>query len=402
MSNWRPLKSFCIGLPQYGLNVPARDYVDSGTRFLRTSDINDRGDVSDVQSVYIQESIIGPEYRLIEGDLLLSRSGTLGRCLRYQPSLGSATFAGYLIRFRPSHANEPRYVEYCTHARFFQQAIEAEAPSSTISNFNAERYANLSLPWWPSDRQRAIADYLDTETSRIDALITKKRHMIELLEQRNQALIDEKIASSGAPLVAVRRVAPRITSGPRGWAQYASDYGTLFLRITNIDREDIRLNTSDTLFVNAPRTAESRRTEVRGGDVLVSITADIGSVGIVPDKLSGANVSQHVALVRPSLNIHPKWLAYAIKSTASQIQLDAGQYGGTKTQLSLGDIAALRVPWPRPRVQDHILSELEPGIKCTRFSIQFLRRQLALLAERRQALITRAVTGELAAPWVEE
>ena len=184
MSRWRRLKYFCTELAQYGLNVPARDYKETGTRFIRTSDINDRGELIDVGEVYIDDSVIESNYRLLEGDLLLSRSGTLGRCLRYQSAIGPATFAGYLIRFRPSPQSEPRYLEYCTQALSFQQSIEAEAPASTISNFNAQRYANLSMPWWPLDRQRAIADYLDTETSQIDTLITKKHRMITLLDDR--------------------------------------------------------------------------------------------------------------------------------------------------------------------------------------------------------------------------
>lgn len=79
-NDWRALKHFCNEPPQYGLNVPASDYIHTGTRLIRTSDIDDRGEVGQSEPVYIEDSSIGPEYRLIEGDLLLSRSGTLGRC----------------------------------------------------------------------------------------------------------------------------------------------------------------------------------------------------------------------------------------------------------------------------------------------------------------------------------
>jgi len=92
--DWRRLKYFCRGLPQYGLNVPSSDYVHTGTRFLRTSDINERGEVVNAQPVYLQDQIVGFEYRLIDGDLLLSRSGTLGRCLRYRSDLGSPRSPG--------------------------------------------------------------------------------------------------------------------------------------------------------------------------------------------------------------------------------------------------------------------------------------------------------------------
>ncbi|MHB8263979.1 MAG: restriction endonuclease subunit S domain-containing protein [Acidimicrobiales bacterium] len=99
------------------------------------------------------------------------------------------TFAGYLVRFRLLPSFEPRYIEYCASAAFTQQSIRADAVTSTISNFNAERYGNLLLPESDPERQRAIADYLDRETARIDALIDKIDHQVDLFQEHRQTLI---------------------------------------------------------------------------------------------------------------------------------------------------------------------------------------------------------------------
>lgn len=244
--------------------------------------------------------------------------------------------------------------------------------------------------------QGAIADYLDNETARIDALVEKKRRMVGLLADRRTSVVGAIVEGSG-PLVAVRFMTRRITSGPRGWSGFASDSGTAFIRITNIQRQSIELDMADTLLVSVPDEAESRRTEVKDGDVLVSITADIGSVAVARREQAGAHVSQHIALLTPD-GCRSEWLAYAIKSPKARATLDAGQYGGTKTQLGLGDIASLRVPRPSLDDQDRLLDTLNRAISRIDTLGQRLVVQIDLLIEHRQALITAAVTGELSIP----
>ena len=384
MSDWRSLKSFCVGLPQYGLNVSAHDYMDTGTRFFRTSDINDRGEVTDIQPVYVQESIIGPEYRLVEGDLLLSRSGTLGRCLRYQRSLGGATFAGYLIRFRPSHASEPRYLEYCTQARFFQQAIDAQAPSSTISNFNAERYANLSLPWWPLDRQRAIADYLDVETGRIDALITKKRRMIELLQQRWRSMVEYRMQS------------------------LMNVYGAIALKrlIACLDGRRVPLSAEERSSRSGPYPYYGASGVIDSVDsylfdeTLVLLGEDGAQLADPDYEISFVVrgkvwVNNHAHVLRP-VSVEPCFLAMHLTT------LDRGAFisGATREKITQTDMNEIPVPNVSMSVQSDVARELSSERSRCERAISAISRQVDLLAERRQCLITTAVLGELTVPVV--
>ena len=193
---WRPLKYFCAEHSQYGLNVSSSEYTDhksGGWRLLRTTDINEDGSLTLGNEVYINPEGVSSKYRLIAGDLLLSRSGTLGRSFLCTTSSPPSTFAGYLIRFRPISNVDPRYLYYCSRTTFFEDGIRANAVASTIANFNAERYGGLQLPWCTLPEQRAIADYLDTETDRIDTLISKKRRLIELLAEYRTALITHTV-----------------------------------------------------------------------------------------------------------------------------------------------------------------------------------------------------------------
>ena len=189
---WRFLKHYCSEPPLYGLNVPASEYTDDSDhaiRLLRTTDIEEDGTISAENGVYIDSDIVPPAYRLKQGDLLLSRSGTLGRSLLYLAAESSATFAGYLVRFRPSVNIDPRYLEYCIRSPFVQDIIKSTAVSSTISNFNAERYANLRIPWRPFREQCLIADHLDGEAAQSKLAVRILANQIDLLAERRQALI---------------------------------------------------------------------------------------------------------------------------------------------------------------------------------------------------------------------
>ena len=206
--DWRSLKYFCSEPSQYGLNIPASDYTDGnldGWRLLRTTDIREDGSLVSGNEVYLDPGLVDSTYQLNAGDLLFSRSGTLGRCYLCTTSLPRSTFAGYLIRFRPRSDVDPRYLAYCSSTTFFREAIAANSVTSTISNFNAERYDNLQLPWRPMVEQWAFADYLDIETSRIDALISKKRRMLDLIDERWNAWVRHLFASLTCPMVPLKR-----------------------------------------------------------------------------------------------------------------------------------------------------------------------------------------------------
>jgi len=249
------------------------------------------------------------------------------------------------------------------------------------------------------EHQRAIADFLDTETARIDALISRKRRMIELLDQRWQSSIDEAVAWPTGNQVPVRRLVSRLTSGPRGWADRVGDSGAPFVRITNINRRTLEIDSQSLLRVVDQPSPEAERSRIRTDDVLVSITADIGSVAVARRGVAGGFISQHLALLRPE-RCEGDWLAYAIRGTHAQHQLAASQYGGTKKQLSLDDLAELRIPVPPPNVRQKRLTALRLTVQKLAQASNALRQQVALLAEHRQALITAAVTGELAMPGV--
>lgn len=134
---------------------------------------------------------------------------------------------------------------------------------------------------------------------------------------------------------------PFITSGSRGWAAYYADIGTTFLRITNLSRSCIYPSLRDLRYVAVPpNNSEGVRTALRAGDVLISITADIGIVGLVTAAVElPAYINQHIALVRfDGREVNSRYVAYFLAGTAAQRRFKSMTDAGAKAGMNLAGV----------------------------------------------------------------
>ena len=89
------LKNLCSESAVYGANIPAESYIGSGIRFIRTTDITEKGELRE-NGVYVPNHLV-EDYLLQDGDILVSRSGTVGRTFLYESvKHGPCSYAGYL------------------------------------------------------------------------------------------------------------------------------------------------------------------------------------------------------------------------------------------------------------------------------------------------------------------
>lgn len=135
-----------------------------------------------------------------------------------------------------------------------------------------------------------------------------------------------------------------------------------------MQRGRVDLDLSDTKYVILPdNTEEGVRTKVQEGDVLVSITADLGLVSIVDKHLPTAYVNQHIALLRPnSEKIDPYYLAFVLSSEYGQKLLLSLNDGGAKAGISLKNLKKLKIPLPsleeQLRLSNILLSLKDAGL----------------------------------------
>ena len=156
----RRLKTLCSKSAIYGVNVAATSYAAAGVRFIRTTDITEDGILRPTGVFLPWEAV--RDYILTDGDLLISRSGTIGRSFLYRAAVhGPCAYAGYLVRFVLASGVSPEYTFLFTKTPSFGAFLQSMTISSTIENVNASKYANCPLPVPPLAEQVAIARYLD-------------------------------------------------------------------------------------------------------------------------------------------------------------------------------------------------------------------------------------------------
>lgn len=312
----------------------------------------------------------------------------------------------------------PDFVHHWTHTPNYRSQVEmaCAGTSSSMQNLGQDEFRRFVITLPPVPEQTAIATFLDHETAKIDALVAEQEKLINLLQEKRQAVISHAVTKGLNPnitmkdsgvewlgevpahweVMPLKRDIEFVTSGARGWAENYADDGDLFLRIGNLTRDGIRLDLSDSQRVVVPESAEVARTQVKAGDILFSITAYLGSVAVIPQGLGRAFVSQHVALVRPSKKrCLSEWLAYLAISYVGKTHLETTGYGGTKVQLSLADVTSLPILIPSIDEQAGLIEFLNGETAKLDTLMAEARTAITLLQERRTALISAAVTGQI-------
>lgn len=300
---------------------------------------------------------------------------------------------------------EPRYLDYVFSSQLFLPygAIEmvGVAGQKRVSD---EWIRNYRIPVVALEAQQRIADYLDAETTHIDTLISKKRRMLLLLDERSLALHDEwyERLSSAYGLVSIRRLSHTIE---QGWSPVCDsmpashdEWGVIQTSAVSSGRFQAENNK------RLPSTAErNKRWLLRNGDLLV--TRGSGSrtmvgkacVAIVGNRI--LTLSDLVYRVRLT-QADSEFVSATFKSSPVRAQIESSirSDAGLTLKIRRDDLADVRIP--AVPVEDHV-SETAGLARCLQpFQDSRLRveKQLALLVQRRQALITAVVTGEMQVP----
>jgi type I restriction enzyme, S subunit len=436
---WRHYPSYKVSGTQWVGNVPAQWHVSPLKRLVRTS-ISDGPHETptfldegipflSVDSIQQGRLVFeGCRYISLEahrqyikkckptqGDLLLGKAASIGKVAMVEEATEFSVWSPLALIQPDRDKVESRFLYYTISGVTVQDQIELLSNKNTQKNVGMGDIENLVVPVPSLPEQLAIATFLDKETQKIDALIAKRERLIELLEEKRTALISQAVTKGLDPDVPMKdsgvgwlgeipahwrmkrlkHITSLITSGSRDWSQYYSDEGAVFLRIGNLTRTSINLKLDDVQRVDLPDNIEGRRTLVKEHDLVLSITAFIGSVAVAHD-VGEAYVNQHIALARPRRDlVNERWVAYSLFSRTGQSQFRLSLYGGTKDGLGLDDVKNLIVPTPPPHEQGFIVSFVEGETARIDALVGKIREHIEKLREYRTALISAAVTGKI-------
>ena len=171
---------------------------------------------------------------------------------------------GFAI-LRPDVGIDPRFLYRVTQASPFVEAVVARSTGVSYPAINPSTLGSIEIPLPDLKTQKAIVNFLDHETARIDQLIERKQMMVALIVERKSAAVEDAINVGIS--TRLKHLKTFITSGSRGWAEFYADEGSTFLRITNVTGSGIDVDLSDLAFVSLPANAEGVRTCVQAGDL---------------------------------------------------------------------------------------------------------------------------------------
>jgi type I restriction enzyme S subunit len=372
------------------------DFDDAGFPVVRIKQLLD--DEADFDLASVPERPVW----LSDGDLVFSWSATLA--VRFW-TRGKALLNQHLFRVDVHPSVERRWFAYVLEEGV--RRLEPLMHGSAMTHITHDMLRSLTVALPPRATQRAIAGYLDAETARIDALIEKKQRMIALLDERDITLIHEltsrglrnaETAASGvawlgeAPnhwqvmqlrrLCSVRRGAsPRPIDDPI----YFDDSGEYaWVRISDVTEAERYLTTTTQRLSTL---GSSLSVKLLPGSLFVSIAGSVGKPIIT--KIKCCIHDGFVYFV--NLRMRPAYLYYLFR--ASQVFQGLGKLG-TQLNLNTETIGGMTIPVPPLDEQDEIATALDRRLAHSGRTRKALIRQIALLEEHRQALITAAVTGE--------
>ena len=353
-----------------------------------------------------------------KGDLVINSMnviiGSLG-VTPYDEYISPAYYA-----FKPQKGINLAYYNYLLSLRKVQQSIRCFSKGIMEIRLKISAYDFLSMPFpFPSlKEQEAIANYLDTATSKIDEAIAQQQKMIDLLNERKQIIINNAVTKGLDPNVKMKpsgvdwigdipehwevmktlfALSMPITDGPHETPQLYEE-GVPFVSAEavscgngKIDFDHIRGFISKAFYDECCKKYKPQVNDI----YMIKSGATTGKVAIVDtDRVFTIWSPLAVFRCNPSV-IYFKYMFYVLQSKPYQIQVQLGWSFGTQQNIGMRTLEKLMIPVPPIGEQIQLASLLDDKINQVENCIKLAKNQISLLQERKQIIINDVVTGKV-------
>ncbi|MBJ6609400.1 MAG: restriction endonuclease subunit S [Candidatus Thiothrix moscowensis] len=268
----------------------------------------------------------------------------------------------------------------------------------------------------PYAEQKAIADYLEKQTSLLDRKIILLNNKIEKYQRLRTSLINKtvchglgnsiEVVDSGFEWLGkvprhwsveqVKNLAYKIGSGitPKGGSETYVDSGVIFIRSQNVYDDGLRLD--GVSYISSDVNELMKSSQLVSGDVLINITgASIGRSCAFPPNVGAANINQHIAFVRLKKKYRRNYFSIFFKVNCVKEYIRTEQTGASKEAFTLAQIANLAIPVPPVEEQEAIATYLDDKTGRIDAIVAKLKEQVEKLQELRKTLIQDVVTGKI-------
>ncbi|MFF7492640.1 restriction endonuclease subunit S [Streptomyces rubiginosohelvolus] len=390
-----PLKH--LATLQNGYVFKSEGWADSGTPIIRIENLNGS------ESFNLSGLTVNEKHHVRSGDLLFSWSGNPGTSFGpYRWRKSGLYFLNQHIFKVSVQGCEKDWLYWTLRAATFW--IERELTSGMIGmvHVTKEELSNVPIPIPSRDEQRRIAHFLDVEIAKIDRLAELRRSMLARLEERERSVRDglvERMFEQRGELP-LRRFTAIIEQGESPQCEAASRDSVdewAVLKLSSVRRGIFESEENKRL---PPGAVPNRSCEIQAGDLLVTRANTpnlVGDVAVASGRCERLLLPDLIYRVKLGAGILPAFAAQVALSGRVRAVIESSARGSSQSMVKLRgeDIKA----WPMPRVTTEQQRELIRAMERTTAASGRLREsivcQLALLTERRRALITAAVTGQL-------
>jgi len=324
---------------------------------------------------------------------------------------GLATLNSGVFRVRPSDAIDSRYLLWVLNSDLLREFQERIGGGSTISHLYQRDFKRFQVPLPPVDEQRRIADFLDDQVARIDELQTARESQSRILNERFLLEVALAIGGGDGAQQALPMSREWLDALPTDWQvktigsefdvklgkmlnqeRARGDHLAPYLRNTNVQWD--RIDVDDLSEMDFP-PEERRRYEVLRGDLLICEGGQPGRAAVWAGDVSPIYYQKALHRARPRRDAEPRWLLYCLRTAVEANYFAVENSTTTIAHLTGEQLSATRIPFPSPQTQRVIVSHLDQLRDWLDGALTELSRSGALLEERKRALITAAVTGEL-------
>ena len=312
--------------------------------------------IRDVKRGFTQTYYTGEfssEYIVHKGDLLVGMDGEFN-IARWNSD--DALLNQRVCRIITNNNTNEEYLRF--YLKRTLKLIESKTSFVTVKHLSAKELNSLKLNLPCIEDQQRISKQLST----LELMIRKNKQVLELLDELVKARFMEMFGdpiqnSKGYPIRQFSDYIISLTSGSRGWAKYCVDDGKeWFITIKNV--KDCHIITDNIQPIDAPSNAEAKRTKVEEGDLLISITADLGRTGVVTKEVAehGAYINQHLSCIRIDREIlNPLYVAYYMESPAGKGQFMQKNQSAVKAGLNFNSINSLKLLVPPMEEQNKFI-----------------------------------------------
>lgn len=342
------------------------------------------------------ENPLGGVGRFRAGDVLF------GKLRPYLAKVARPDFDGVcsteLVVLRPRRIL-PQFLQYQLLSPGVISQVNSWTFGTKMPRVDPARLLDTQIWVPPIDEQRAIAEFLDDQTASIDSLIRRKQRLKELLDEEFDAFVTGTIWGSGygrewpvAPLMRLTDPRRPIMYGIVLPGHNVSDGIPL---VKGGDVSNDRLRVEELNRVAPEIEASYARARLRAGDVVLTIRGRYADAALVPNELTGANITQDIARLAPRTEVDSRWILYALRSAPIQQTIRSEALGAAVKGVNIRDVRRYRVPLPPLEEQVRLVREMQRNELFMNEAQHRLTGAVSRLREYTAALITAAVTGQI-------